>query len=333
MDTLSPAERETLRTRLRRQPAWWSFGGWAVVVCLFALPALRTLHRRTPIDLSGVPPVEVNTADSLTLLSLPGMKPWTVSRLLYLRASLGGFRDTAEVRAVLDSAHWLAIAGDITVYSLFQPPGEPINLNTADSATLVRAGLCRPSIARSLIKYRYRVGGFTDWAQIDSFRGLNALERYRVRTYAVPGEIHAPARAQKEKKAPPIIDLNTATAEMLERLPGIGAKSAARIIRYREKLGFFTAVEQVKEVWGLHPENLEKALPYLMVRSVPAPRLSLRRATVEELAAHPYVSWKLARQLVRMRERYGGDAIPPEVWIEWLPDSVRTRLKPYLTGE
>lgn len=319
--------------RLRHIPSWWSFVGWSAVVMLFALPGIRKVLSLAASDFPPVPCVEINTADSLTLLALPEMRPWKVSRLITMRSLLGGFWDTAEVRVVLDTASWQAIASEVVVHPLSAPPSAPINLNAANSATLADAKLCRPSIARSLIKYRNKVGGFTDWAQVDSFRGLNALERHRLRTYAVLGEKQASPQYRQPQKQPPIIDLNTATAEALERLPGIGAKSAERILKYREKLGFFTSLEQLREVWGLRPENLEKALPYLTVRRVPAPKLSLRRATAEELAAHPYISWRLARQLVRARDAWGDRPIPPEVWESWLPDSIRSRLKPYLTGE
>ena len=54
---------------------------------------------------------------------------------------------------------------------------------------------------------------------------------------------------------------------------------------------------------------------------------------MEELAAHPYISWKLAESLIRYRRQWGEEPIPMEVWREWLPDTLRNRLEPYLTGE
>ncbi|MCS7153676.1 MAG: helix-hairpin-helix domain-containing protein [Bacteroidia bacterium] len=331
MKLSSPSSRQSLLLRLRTQPSWWSFAGWVGVVLLFALPSIYRRWLQKPLSLDTLPRVEVNSADSLLLLSLPHMSPWKVSRLLRLRASLGGYWDTSELRVVIGETTWVALAKEVEVRPITSPPSHPINLNAADSSTLVSALLCRPSVARGLIRYRYKLRGFSDWVQIDSFRGLNALERYRLRAYASLErvEIARPASQQRFLR----IDLNAASAEDLEKLPGIGAKSAERIIKYRSKLRYFVKPQQLLEVWGLRLENVQKALPYVFVGPPRLPPLSLRTAPVETLVAHPYISWRVAKLLERKRKEWGEKPIPPEVWESWLPDSLRERLKPYLTGE
>ena len=47
------------------------------------------------------------------------------------------------------------------------------------------------------------------------------------------------------------LDLNTATAEELATLPGIGAELAGRIVAYREAHGGFDSVEEIMEVSGI----------------------------------------------------------------------------------
>lgn len=61
----------------------------------------------------------------------------------------------------------------------------------------------------------------------------------------------------------PVININTATAADWEALPGIGPVLAARIIKYRDKLGGFTRVEQVQQTYGIS-DSLYRALqPFL----------------------------------------------------------------------
>ena len=59
-----------------------------------------------------------------------------------------------------------------------------------------------------------------------------------------------PARTEA-KPAPASINLNTATAAELEKLPGIGQKVAARIVEYRQKNGPFKKVEELMNVQGI----------------------------------------------------------------------------------
>jgi competence protein ComEA len=54
-----------------------------------------------------------------------------------------------------------------------------------------------------------------------------------------------------------LIDINTADATVLERLPGIGPKTAEAIIRYREQEGPFKCVEDLLSVRGIGPVKLE----------------------------------------------------------------------------
>lgn len=78
----------------------------------------------------------------------------------------------------------------------------------------------------------------------------------------------------QSKTAPPerptaLINLNTATAAELEVLPGIGAKTAARIVDYREKKGPFKKIEELMNVQGIGEKSFLKLKPQLTVSSKP----------------------------------------------------------------
>jgi competence protein ComEA len=59
------------------------------------------------------------------------------------------------------------------------------------------------------------------------------------------------------------IDLNRATAQDLDAIPGLGPALAQRIIDYRQAHGSFKKIEDLREVSGIGPQNLQKLKPYL----------------------------------------------------------------------
>ena len=57
------------------------------------------------------------------------------------------------------------------------------------------------------------------------------------------------------------VNLNTATAAQLEALPGIGARTAALIVEYRQKNGSFKKIEDLMNVKGIGEKSFLKIKP------------------------------------------------------------------------
>lgn len=74
----------------------------------------------------------------------------------------------------------------------------------------------------------------------------------------------------KSKKLPPPskpMDLNSATSDQLQRLPGVGPVTAQRILDYRKKSGPFQSVDDLLAVRGISTKRLEKIRQYVMVKT------------------------------------------------------------------
>jgi competence protein ComEA len=64
-----------------------------------------------------------------------------------------------------------------------------------------------------------------------------------------------------------LIDINTASAEELDSLPGIGPTLALRIIEYREQNGPFITIEDIIDVPGIGAGNFERFKDLITVGS------------------------------------------------------------------
>jgi len=87
--------------------------------------------------------------------------------------------------------------------------------------------------------------------------------------HAATAQTASPAAKASPAAASAIVNLNTASASDLETLPGIGAKTAARIIEYRQKNGPFKKVEELMNVRGVGEKNFLKLKPQLSVAGKP----------------------------------------------------------------
>ncbi len=100
------------------------------------------------------------------------------------------------------------------------------------------------------------------------------------------------------------IDINKASAQDLEQLPGIGPVLSTRIVKFRNSLGGFVRISQVGETFGIEPEVFNQIKSSLVLDTSFVPqKIDFNSYSAEQLQAHPYISPQLAKQIVNYREK------------------------------
>lgn len=99
------------------------------------------------------------------------------------------------------------------------------------------------------------------------------------------------------------IEVNSATAEEYEKLYGIGKVFAQRIVSFRDKLGGFYSINQVKHVYGIEDSVFQKFKKNLSIKPAKIKKLNINTATFEELTANPYFFSTIAKQIIGYRTK------------------------------
>ena len=207
--------------------------------------------------------------------------------------------------------------------------------NTADSTQLLRLGL-KPWQVRSIYRYRAKGGVFSEPADFARVYGLTLKQYRELEPYIRIGRDYQPAArfvdsrrsaygsssgpssgssaghnghavARDTVKYPTKLRpsqhlaVNTADTTALKRVPGIGSYYARRIVAYREKLGGFSSVQQLREIEGMPDE----AIPYLTVDPKAIRKLHINKLTLSQLRKHPYLNYYQARDIVDYRRLQG----------------------------
>lgn len=129
-------------------------------------------------------------------------------------------------------------------------------------------------------------------------------------------------------------DINTATAEQLKQVSGIGDALSARIIRYREKFnGGFASMVELQAIYGLKPEVIERVKQRFFIanpRSIKT--FHLNTVTKSQLVTIPYIDYEVAHQIIEQRTlREGFKNFDELLKIQDFPTQKIEIIKLYLT--
>lgn len=124
-----------------------------------------------------------------------------------------------------------------------------------------------------------------------------------------------------------IVDLNLSDTATLKKVPGIGSGIAALIVNYRNRLGGFCHVNQLKEVEYVTPEMLH----WFKVENTNIQKINVNKAGLDRLRLHPYMNFYKAKVIIEHRKKRGSIHNLQELSLyeEFTEDDLK-RLAPYL---
>ena len=195
----------------------------------------------------------------------------------------------------------------------------PFNPNTISEEEWLQMGLTDRQV-RNIMNYKAKGGKFYSKKDLGKLYTISEEDFAQLEPYIVlpeasrmPGK--APSKKQEqpsyeekpkpEKKAIPIVDLNTVDSTTLVEQPQIGPYTAVRIIEFRDKLGGFVDKEQLRDVKGMDEARFAAIQPYINLGAVDIRKTDVNRADFKTLVHHPYLSYEQVKRIFKQRESIG----------------------------
>lgn len=222
-----------------------------------------------------------------------------------------------------------------------------ITLFNFDPNTVSDAGWSKLGVSdrttRTIRNYLSKGGSFRNADDLGKIYGIQKSLYEMLRPFVVikktgSDKLHKPEFAKRSDqpnayhRKPEIIDINASDTSMWIALPGIGSKLASRIIGFRDKLGGFYSVEQIKEVYGLPDSTFQRIRPYVYENVSKIRQININTVDAAALKNHPYMKWNIANAIVNYRLQHGNyDSLESLLQIDIITPELLSKLSPYLS--
>ena len=248
-------------------------------------------------------------------------------RLLKLNQDSSFSDSTKNKSAIINSDSLL----DKTELFVFDP-------NTIDSLQWKKLGLNNKIIA-TILNYRNKGGKFRVAEDIRKIWGLQKNDADRLIPFIQIQSVvdnysfnHSKNNLSKQKTINTPIDINTASAEELMQLPGMNHSLPYRIINYREKLGSFVDLQQIKTVYGMTDSVYQMILPFFKIDLNTIKKININMASEYELSLNPNINRNIAKAIVIYRQQHGNyQQLEDLKKIVFINEEMFQKIIPYLT--
>lgn len=279
--------------------------------------------------------------DSLVLLGLSSKQSYNV---VNYRAKVGKFNSEKDFRKIYSIPD--SLADELSPFLVFDEIETkrfskeksklikykkdslfPFNPNEANLEELKVLGLTDKQ-AQTIMNYKSKGGKFYKKEDLKKMYSISDELYNKLEPYILINE----KEKIIEEKQIIAIELNSASKSQLVSVKGIGEKTAVRILKYKEKLGGFSSLNQLNDVYGLDSVVKLNKERYFFVSTKELTQLNINKVTFKELLAHPYCDYNSTKKLINFREMHG-DFISIEQILEnnLIKAEQYRKIAPYLT--
>lgn len=165
-------------------------------------------------------------------------------------------------------------------------------------------------IIRNIINYRNAGGKFYTKESLKKIYGINDSIYNKLSPYILieitekkNQNFEADENKNTLKFSKKSVELNTADTLELEQLKGIGKVLSVRIVKYRNRLGGFYSIEQLKEVYGINEEAYKTITQQneIKIDIQLIKKINLKTADFKTMIRHPYFNKDIVVKILQMQ--------------------------------
>jgi DNA uptake protein ComE-like DNA-binding protein len=179
--------------------------------------------------------------------------------------------------------------------------------NTISEKDAVELGFSKKT-ASTLSKFREKGGKFFKKEDLKKLYGISDEFYESIKDYVIIEAKTAvksdSVKQQKNGKFSPI-ELNEIDSVQLVKLRKIGPYTTKKILKFRNSLGGFYDIQQLKEVYGMNDSLFIFLSENTFVEPNKIKSIQINSATYNDLKQHPYIDHIIASTIVAYREKHG----------------------------
>lgn len=186
---------------------------------------------------------------------------------------------------------------------------KPICIDTAGVTALVSIGFSK---YQATIIYNYIQKGGVIYSVKDLKKIYSINQKIINRTLSKiifsdssDRKLHPKTNPLFVKKALKKVELNSCDSAALDSVFYMSSSLAGRMINYRNRIGGFFELAQIHVIYGIDSTFYAKIASHLSIDTLNIKRINLNNVSLERLAQHPYIGYKLAKVVLNYRTQHG----------------------------